>query len=136
MYEKEAYSLESTCIKLGKKFLPLTNSTGIKQPPSRKGQIVSDITRAKLSLAQSNRVRIKMSDSTKLKLSLFNKNKKLSDSTKLKISKTLKEISFKIEKSVLLELRQHYTTKQIAYMYNMSISPIKRLIKLHGLQTK
>ena len=136
MNEKDAYSLEHACIKYGKKFLPITNIVGIRQPPCRKGAKVSESSRAKMALSQSKRIRLPMSDEQKLKLSLVNKNKRLSDETKKKISTTLKEKSFNIEKSVLLELRKNYTTGEIAKMYNLSISPIKRLVKLYGIQTK
>lgn len=134
--ENDAYALESACIKYGKMWLPLTNVVGIKKPPSRKGAKMSDSAKEKISLALSKRIRQPMSDSQKQKLSLLNKNKVLSNETKSKISNTLKERSFKIEKFVLLELRKTNTISNIAKMYGVSTTPIKRLIKSYGLQTK
>ena len=77
-------------------------------------------------IALANRIRFPMSEEQKLKLSICNKGKVLNDETKIKISNTLKENSFNIEKTVLLELRKNHTISEIAKMYNLSISPIKR----------
>ena len=136
MLEDDAYFLESVCIKYGKQFLPLTNCVGLKKPPNRKGCKMSKEARIKISIALSNRIRQPMSDVQKKKLSIANTNKVLSIETREKISKALKEKSFRIEKSLLLELRKTKTIAEIADMFNVSIGPIKRLIKLHGIQTK
>ena len=134
MFEKEAYDFETFCIKLSKKLeLPVTNKTGIKQPPSRRGCVVSEETRRKISLATKGKKCKPMSQEQKLKLKLANTGKKWSSESKEKLSKSITGRGLFLEKHVLEELRKQYTVKQIADLYNVSIQPIKRLISHHGL---
>lgn len=134
MFEKEAYDFETFCIKLSKKLaLPVTNKTGIKQPPSRRGCVVSEETRRKISLATKGRKRVPMSEEQKLKLKCASTGKKWSAESKEKLSKSISGRGLFLEKHVLEELRKHYTVKQIADLYSVSINPIKRLILHHGL---
>lgn len=92
-----AYSLENTCIRIGKKLFPwLTNTTGVRNPPSRKGVKLSAETIAKrnktISEKKLNGTWHKEGPSVSVRkhLSVINKGKTLSNNTKQKISDGLK----------------------------------------------
>jgi len=95
MCEQDAYDFESYCIKDGKSYLPLTNVTGIKQPPSRKGSKWSKESIAKRSATvrqkRINGYKKVISEEQKQKISKKLTGRKLSDSHRKRISEAVKE---------------------------------------------
>lgn len=124
LLEQDAYDLELVCIKYGKSVgLPLTNKTGLRAPPSRKGAKMSDEAKAKISQYQRGRKKAPLSEKTKQKISEANKGIR-------------RERRLIISKDILMELYlvQNKTRGEIAKIYGVSLEPINRLIKEYDIR--
>ena len=122
--ERDAYNLELVCIKHSKNIgLPITNKTGLRAPPSRKGKTMPLEARRKISEFQKGRSKSPMSAETKLKISLA-----------LKGRPNPKRLM--IEKNILMDLYllQNKSKREIATLYGVSFEPINRLLKEYGIR--
>jgi len=131
--ESVAYNYETNFIKImANQFLYFTNKVGVPKDAYCNNDINfrNEIT---IKKRKNTRKYTNLSDDVKLKISKTLSGRKLSDSHKKAISDYLVGKGFYLSKADLLELRKNLTIKQIAEMFNVSIQPIKRLIKEYKL---
>lgn len=117
--EQVAYHKESEYIKISAMYNPyLTNKTGIRQPPNRKGCSMPESAKLAISKKLKGRDGKPHSEETKKKLSEINKGKV--GPNKLTVDLT----EFRD-----LYLNKGYTKKMLAEKYGTSEYPISRIIK-------
>jgi len=123
--EKTAYKVEYDCIKIAKKIygIEITNKSGLIIPPSRKGCKLSEKTKLKISISTKGKTKIPMSNETKEKLSLINKgrvgpNKVILNNNLLKELYTVK----------------NYTKKQLCEFFDIGMGSLNRILKENSIK--
>lgn len=131
--ENEAYNYETNFIKfMANHFLYFTNKVGV----AKNAYCNSNIKYRNLSLdkkKKSSRIYYPLNKTIKKKISASLHGRKLSDTHRKAISDYLTGRGLYISKEDLIELRKTLTIQQIAEKFNVSIQPIKRLIRTHKL---
>lgn len=147
MDETSAYNLENFCIKYAAVRFPwLTNTTGVKAPPSRKGVTLSKETIQK----RNNTIQEKKLDGTWFKagpslavkkhLSFINKGKAIDISVRKKISDTLKNNFIdkyeNVTKSLLFNfyIEKRMTIDEIAKELKIPSYTIKKLLRINKIK--
>jgi len=147
MQETDAYKFESVCIKemRNNKYFPFcTNSTGIKQPPSRRGSKWTPESIKKRSDTYKRNYRLKgikknISAIQRAKISESLKGRSLSEEHKNRISQGLIGKKFQIDDISVLErlyLIERKPRKELAELYGCTLPVLKRILSENNIIKK
>ena len=118
--ESDAYQIEYHIIRNSKKFgVKLTNKSGLKMPPNRRGTKLSEETKKKISESCKGLHKFPVSEETKKKISLANKGKEGPN----------KKYIEDIDSLRYLYVEKNFTKKQICQHFKIGLSSLNRILK-------
>lgn len=145
MFEKDAYDFETNIIRFMRenKYFPfITNKTGVKQPPSRKGvkwtpeAIAKRSATLKKNIQAGKTVKV-VTDEQKSKIAKKLTGRKLTEEHKRNIAKVQTEKRFEIQDVELLReeyLVQNFSRKSLAKKYGCSEVVLKRILSENNIR--